>query len=537
MRKAIRRGGLGTPRRSVTWIPVAGLAVYLVVLAAHVSRLVSASLWNGDVVSINLLLPELGRVGQGNVVYLPSDPFYSVFALHALLKRSHWLYQSWPAIGLVLGTATAALVIRSTAIALGKRAALLCAVVVLSASPAVLATTVPANYHVSTWLNDAVLGLLLMALVRGPGRLTGKHLPLTVAVSLLTGLNLASDPLLLVAGLVPFVLTPVMLAISRSVTGAAWLARVAIGVAVAAVVVSLGVSYFMSELGVSKRGFTLSDINTPSRILTSTVTAGLGLLDIVNASVGRDWLARYTLEAATIGAFVSILVAVAFVLLARQAISGGYRRGASASAQIHTLFWSLSGLLVLVAFLGTSYTRGITSTRYLVPEFYALGALLPVLLPTRGRQWVAGALAVTALALASAAAMPAYTRSVESQQSTATLLELLNSHDLVHGYAGYPYANPVTWQSQGRVESRPILQGGNCIGEGELCPDALNSARRWYQPTANQSFVVVDPAGQYVRHQPGQQYGKPSAVYQVGRWTVYVYPYDVAQRFGPPVSI
>jgi hypothetical protein len=127
-------------------------------------------------------------------------------------------------------------------------------------------------------------------------------------------------------------------------------------------------------------------------------------------------------------------------------MGGGNQRGAPDSARVHTLFWSLSGLLVLIAFLSTSYTRGITSTRYLVPEFYALGALLPVLLPTTGRRW-AGALAATAVALGSAAAIPAYTWSVESQ------------------------------------------------------------------------------------------YGQPSAVYQVGRWTVYVYPYDVARRFGPPTSI
>ncbi len=537
MRKAIRRGGRPAPLLSMAWIPIVALGVYVVVLAAHISRLVSASLWNGDVVSINLLLPELGRPGQGNLVYLPSDPFYTVFALHAVLSHSPWLYQWWPMIGLGLGMGTAALLIWSTDLALGKRAALLCSVVVLSASPAVLATTVPANYHVSTWFNDAVLGLLLLTLAGSPGRWTGRHLALSVAVAALTGLDLASDPLLLVAGLAPFVMAPVMLAISSRDSAAAWLARIAVGVAVAAVVASLGISYVMSGLGVSRRGFTLSDINTPSRILTSTVTAGLGLLELVKGSVGHDWLALHTLEAAAIGAFVFILAAVAFFRLARHATSGGNRLGATDSARIHTLFWSLSGLLVLVAFLGTSYTRGITSTRYLVSEFYALAALLPVLLPTTRLHWAAGALAAAAVAFGSAAAIPAYTRSVESQESTATLVEFLTKHDLQHGYAGYPYANPVTWQSGGRVESRPILEGGNCRTVGELCPDALNSARRWYRPIANQSFVVVDPTGQYVRHPPGQQYGKPSAVYQVGRWTVYVYSYDVARRFGPPSTI
>jgi hypothetical protein len=537
MRNAIRRSGRCATQLSIGWIPIAALLTYFVVLVPHVSRLVSTSLWNGDVVSINLLLPELGHPGQGNLVYLPSDPFYSVFALHALLIHSHWLYQWWPMIGLVLGIGTAALMVWMTAMALGKRAALLCGVVVLCASPAMLGVIVPANFHVSTWFNDAVLGLLLVTLAGGPGHWTGRYVALSVAVAALTGLDLASDPLLAVAGLAPFVMTPLMLAVVSRDPAAAWLAKVAVGVAVATVVVSLGVSYLMSGLGVSRRGFALSDINTPSRILTSTVTAGLGLLELLNGALGHAWIAIHALEAAAIGAFVSILVAGAFILVARHAMGRGNGRGAADSARIHTLFWTLSGFLVLVAFLSTSYTRGVTSTRYLVPEFYALAALLPALLLTTGRRWAAGALAATAIALGSAAAMPAYLGSVEPQNSTAVLVQFLAKHDLTHGYAGYPDASPVTWQSGGRIESRPILQGGNCRTVGELCPDTLWSAQRWYRPIASSSFVVVDPTGQYVRHRPGQKYGKPSAIYQVGRWTVYVYPYDVATRFGPPSTI
>ena len=70
-----------------------------------------------------------------------------------------------------------------------------------------------------------------------------------------------------------------------------------------------------------------------------------------------------------------------------------------------------------------------------------------------------------------------------------------------------------------------------CDQGAHLCPFDLHVISSWYTPRpSTRSFLLTDPRLPLVPA-PTPGLGRPSAVYRVGRLTMYVYPYDIASRF------
>ncbi|MFN2591423.1 MAG: hypothetical protein ABR532_01125, partial [Candidatus Dormibacteria bacterium] len=81
--------------RAAPWLPLAAAALYLVVLAVELRRLLAAVLWNSDIASIPLLAGEMAH-RAGGVVNLSVATYWSTFLFDAAtrslpLHRGIWV--------------------------------------------------------------------------------------------------------------------------------------------------------------------------------------------------------------------------------------------------------------------------------------------------------------------------------------------------------------------------------------------------------------------------------------------------------------
>jgi hypothetical protein len=110
---------------------------------------------------------------------------------------------------------------------------------------------------------------------------------------------------------------------------------------------------------------------------------------------------------------------------------------------------------------------------------------------------------------------------------------------LKYGYGAWWDASPISWWTQQQPAIYPV-SGCGTGSAATLCPYA-QIISSWYTPKRKtRSFVLVDnrllsedPPGADGVTGPPTALGRPSKVAHVGVMTIYVYPYDVARRFGP----
>jgi hypothetical protein len=98
------------------------------------------------------------------------------------------------------------------------------------------------------------------------------------------------------------------------------------------------------------------------------------------------------------------------------------------------------------------------------------------------------------------------------------------------GYAGYWDAAPTTWATNFRLHVYPV---SICDQNAHLCPFDLHVISSWYTPRPGiGSFLLIDPSLSNVSA-PTPDLGPPTAVYHIGRVTMYTYPYDLATKVMP----
>src|SRR5207249_10146970 len=114
----------------------------------------------------------------------------------------------------------------------GRWAGVVTAALCVAPAHPVLLTVIPHAFRTWTWLTDALLGVLLTTVARGPVR-PAWIVAAGSAVAVLVGIDLASDPLLAVAGLGPFVVAGLLHWVLRRTQAARRTGVVAAGVAAA----------------------------------------------------------------------------------------------------------------------------------------------------------------------------------------------------------------------------------------------------------------------------------------------------------------
>ena len=238
------------------------------------------------------------------------------------------------------------------------------------------------------------------------------------------------------------------------------------------------------------------------------------------------------------GAFA--LICCAIVLTALWAVGRmlrGWARERTVGEPTHAVFvaiWVTCAVANAAVFVLSTAPIDILSSRYLVPAWFALCSLLPLV----ALRWPFARFAVTAgVAVVGIASAVALARGDATDNRAnwpdgflqGELRKTLQAEGLKVGYAGYWDAAPITWGTHQQLEVYPVYA---CNGT-TLCRFYFHNISSWYTPRPNtKTYLVLDPSQPLVTA-PDPNMGKPLKVLTVNRLKVFVYGYDIASRFGP----
>lgn len=195
------------------WTPLVSAAVYVVVLFATLPSVVAAVYRNADVATA----PEIGQLISSAPSFaqttLGNAPWYSALWFEQLTgglpgHRTVWELAPW-----ILTLAGIGLVAWAAARVAGRWAGAIVAATCACAGATVLPLQFAWSVHAVAYVHICVLGAYLVPLALGSNRGGERwtQAALAVVVGLVTGVGIASDKLVIVGGLVPFVLAGTVL--------------------------------------------------------------------------------------------------------------------------------------------------------------------------------------------------------------------------------------------------------------------------------------------------------------------------------------
>jgi hypothetical protein len=535
---AASRGGSpleSLPSRAAEYAPFApllGIVAYVVVLAVRVPSLVHDTA-TSDSDGPMVIAQSLPSARPGSSVVLGNAAHYTTLWFD---EATRWLpahrgiWQAMPYVLSLLGILLLAETVRRLA---GPRAALVALGIGIATPPLLLLPMLAQAFHSTTVVNGIVLGSLLVWLARTP-RITAPHVLVGVEViAVVTGLDVASDPLLLVTGVAPFLAAAALLAWQRRDQRSRELLIAAGNVAVVCLVAAGITTLIMHDagytvVGVSKRPATLS------RMHDNAVLLGQLVLDMFNG--------RFTLHDLGFLGPLRLLLGVAGICAAlvplwklwRIAARRNDDRDASDSddaPRLFLTFWGFTALFLAVAFIVTTAAADRGSMRYLVPGFMAVAATVPFLTLVRQRR-VATAVALIVAVNGTLGALVLQRASQPDffvlPQHPDQLIAALGARGLHHGYAGYWQANLLTWDSDGAVTVRAVQQTTACHADqpGWFCPYSIFTVSDWYTPQPGPSFLIREIGGAFVPALPPTSL-RPTSVFNVDRFEIFVYDHDI----------
>jgi hypothetical protein len=506
--------------RWLIWLPLLFAAAYMLVLAGTLGSLVRALYSSADVAAAPYIGQLVAVAPTGAEVTLGHVAWYEVLWVEWLTRDWPVHRQLWEVGPWVVSLAGVGLVAWASAKAAGRFAAMIVAVALGCAGAGLISYQFAAAIHAITWVHVCVLGAFLV-LVADRERV---HPFLWAAVAAVTTVGVASDALLVVAGVVPFVLAAPALGFGVFVRSA-----LLAGVSVAG---GRAIGAAMGQEHVHAQAFPI-DFGGWHRLGPNVRIFGDSLLYLFNGvGPGSPIDARSLLGIACTLVLAAAALFAAWSVL-RPAASGRLR-------SVHVRYWALVAGLLTAAFVGTNVPIDRFSARYLLGVAYAIAVLAAVGAAERGslsRALVTcGACVMVSGSIVAIAAsdVQRLSRSYPSPALAISLLDFARKERVRDGYAGYWDAAPLTWETNGRVRVYPIER---CPDGARICPFPYNRISSWYgRRAAERTFLVLDPAQPVGLLRDLALLGLPDRRTRVGRLTVYVYTYDIASRFGVPVG-
>jgi hypothetical protein len=539
-RRALRRGPRQELFRSIgrswRWAALPLGVLYLVLLAARFRGVIATTSLDADTVSASVIGELFGSAGTHATVVLGTFGWYSTLLFELATKWLPLHREIWGIAPYAMALAGAALTAWSVWQIAGRWAAGLTAVLLICAAPQTLHLLLSTTQHGPDWFCCALLAASLVLLHRRASTLRPLLLvSLVVVVGIIVGVNAASDVLVTIAGLIPFVLAVLATHLRAPNRGSARVLRVTllmlavVGLTWGITDAAMSASSIGPETGLDTTKFaSLDHIASNFRLWWQSI-ATLGNGDYF----GRD--PSFSSGLAVICAALSI---AAVALLPRLGWNELRHRGApqglpaAPDRLAFVVFWCSSAILLTAAFLLSALPLDIQADRYLVGLVYAVAAIIPVLAVGRPLTEAAALVGTCVFALGgiTSLAQGVYTRNTARFPSTGLARQVASvaaTHHLKYGYAGYWDASAITWATHLRVHVFPVSV---CAQNEHLCRFDLHIISSWYTPRPGiQSFLLIDPAQPLVAA-PTPDLGPPAAVYHVGRIVMYVYPYDVATR-------
>ena len=364
---------------------------------------------------------------------------------------------------------------------------------------------------------------------------------------LVTGVGMASDKLVILGGLVPFVIAGLVLwrlsAPQAALPALASVVAVAVGASVVAVLAKA--TAHSQDVVPAPFPISLSAVDQlPAHV--RDLAGSLGVL--ANGDFGGPGLSvtgLLTVLAAGGGAILLVAaVSHAGAVVAQLATAGRDRSRWTAEAAARAAFicyWAAAAVLVSAAFVFSGLPKGLTTSRYLVPAGYAVVVIAVVGAarapargePRRSRRHRRRSSCRPRCRWRSGTSRTPPTRPVRALRGDwrgSPAREHLST-----GYAGYWDASALTWELHDpRVAVYPLITCGS-----SLCPYPYHKINTWYLPRPlARSFFVVDSRLLRLRaygalSRPPTAWGPAHQVVHLGPLTIYVYPYNLAAKLLP----
>jgi hypothetical protein len=524
-------------------MPTAGLAAYAVLLGLGFGRLVDAVFSNSDAASPAVLADCLSaRVcGHGRVV-LGQISYYTTLWFDLLTRSWPFHRALWELGPYALSVGGVALLAWMSWRLAGAWAAMTTVVISFAASSAVLYATAAQAFHGTTWFMTIALGAFLALEATSPPGKPRRRVVAAIGLSIAAGVNLASDPLLALTGVVPLVAAPLLL--WRRSRCTAWRRLAVSSAATALLAVAVGT---LTTFAMRASGFATAPLNGGHLGVASAGGIGgrvLRLLDDLGAlanvgSIERAGATQLPLR------LIVIAVAVTAVGVALREARAGLRSSASPrddAVSVYAAYWATATLALAAGFVLSDVPlgAGTPSARYTVGIVYAAAAIVP-LRAARSRGGRVGAAIATSIFCALSCLSLARNHLAAEKarlpivQYGGPLVRSLERQGLDRGFAGYWKAAPITWRSGERVLVAPVA---TCPRRNarRLCPYRLNSISSWYTPrTRTRSFLLVDPNTDGFGAALASL-GRPERVERFGPLRVLVYAHDIAVRLRSAVA-
>jgi hypothetical protein len=548
-RETIRASLLGRARGQTSRLWLAGFValvglVNLVVLLAQAPALVHSVYLNADNASA-LVLPALAsHAPAGSIVNLGNHPWYEPWWFMRATVGIPGHYGLWEAAPFLFGLLGVAVVAACAWWALDWVAGLLCAVALLASSESLRDILYVPESHGAIALHVGVLCGALLIVYREALRARPR-----AAVLLLVGIPLVAftgagltDQLLLISGLGPFMLAPLLCRVRSGAEVWRTVSLFALVTGVLSGLLALLLTHIMQEQHVIHAPFPVSFVDSEAMLqglqnLVATV-ASLGGGAFFGEPASGQTLFTFILGALTLLALAAILRVLWRWVESRERASEPHLRAsephlrAEGMRELFIAYWGLVLIATIAAFTLTSVSGNTSNGRYLVGAWWAIAALLGVLASTPAARTVLlvavglfGALTVRGELVNGV--QPA---GVGPSQRVAGVIEhYATAHGATVGYSGYWDASPTTWDTRMRITIYPVTP---CAAPTGMCPFYANNISTWYDARAStRTFLLTDarPGVPSAMTSPPKSLGRPLAKAYVGEGlAVYVYNHDIA---------
>ncbi len=523
-------------------VPLTLGAIYAVVFLVQLPANIRGLAWNSDYAS-GFTIPEaVVDSGTGGHLVLASSGqwvslWFGLLTAHLPLHR-----ELWGVAPTLLFLATVFTIGWSVQQLAGRRAGALAVLLGFVASPSALVLFMGPVAHNMVYPCTALIGAYLIWLTRETERRRWSAVGVPLLAGVMLGTCLASDSLVTATALIPLGVVALLTAAQRERRS-----RVMSLSAVSTIVVAIPIAKLTSEIMHSAGFVTLPSPVSLAPISELPERAELlfrGLKTLFNGNLGP---AEPGTLHAPLGVASDVAMSAALLTLlalgawstwrlVRCALRERESRHVPDLARFsHLVYWVASGTAACGVFWLAAETGGSTNLHesYYANVIFSVAAVIPLLL-ARGllvRSLVAAGVAVIFLASLVGLSGKYMKLSGWVAEGEARVKQVAAANHVSVGYGGYGEASSLTWNTDGQVTIRPLMECSNPAGAG-ICPFYMESVGAWYVPHQRHTFLLIDDEEAWVHTLPSGL-GKPLAAYSFGAMRMYIYPYDIASRLGP----
>jgi len=475
--------------RRLLWLPALAGPAALVAVILQFDRFVAAAHWNSDAVATALVAEDLAHGVGGHTVLGDVSSLSTLLAFRwtEWLPAHRWLWGAMPYALTLVGIALLALVSYWLA---GRWAAAITASLALAVSADVLFTQIAPAFRATTWFSVSLLLLFVVVLARA--KLQRPWLiAAALAIGLVTGLNAASDPLLVLIGVIPFAIAciPVVVRSTQRRSVAAPVIAFAAG-AVAAVAAALAAMSAL-DLSTHKAGGAYLARARGDLVVTHLHQYWDNLLALAGTTDSQGIVRWWAAPAAA--ALVATLIAIPAM-----AVRSMRTRTAPPVLTAFLAFWSAVVILLTAGFIVSGTPNGlggVATDRYLVPLVIAAASVLPVLTASPPRARIVGAIGATVLVIPGLVTLASADLAVRREaqplaREAMAITTWLTAHGAHTGYSDYFTALAMTYNTPLTVRT---IEACTTPTAHVLCRGVINMRDAWYAPNRHgRTFILLN---------------------------------------------